>query len=214
MPEKRRLAIASLAGRYGLSIVEDAINRPLLPDPPPLIARLAPENTFLLASTSKTVAAGLRVGFVSGPAGGVSGLVRVAQSINLMVSPLPVEILVHWLEDGTVERTILAKREELLIRQELAAEYLGSDRIQNHPASYFTWLKLPQETNGPAFTLAAFRRGVIVTPAQAFAADESKAPEAIRLCPATPYERSEVRQGLNIIAGLLKEGGTEVFETI
>ena len=55
--------------RHGLTVIEDDVHGRLADDPPPPIAALAPESTYYVTSTSKTLAPGLRVGFVAAPPG-------------------------------------------------------------------------------------------------------------------------------------------------
>ena len=74
---ERRLAIVDIARRYGLTIIEDDIFRLLDPRlQPPTLYTLAPERTYHITSVSKTLAPGLRVGFLVGPAGKTDGLIR------------------------------------------------------------------------------------------------------------------------------------------
>ena len=71
MPEARRREIAAIARAHGVAIVEDDIHA-LLPAERPLpIAAFAPELSYYLMSTSKTLVAGLRVGYVAAPRGTV-----------------------------------------------------------------------------------------------------------------------------------------------
>ena len=74
MPLERRREIADVAERHGVAIVEDDVHG-LLPEERPVpIAALAPERTYYLTSTSKTLAPGLRIAYVLSPAPMVSRL--------------------------------------------------------------------------------------------------------------------------------------------
>ena len=68
MPLERRKAIVEIARKYNVWLIEDAIYGELLTEQPPTFAELAPERTFHVGGLSKTVAAGVRGGWVSCPA--------------------------------------------------------------------------------------------------------------------------------------------------
>lgn len=206
LSDKRRRAIIRIAQKYDLLIIEDAIHRPLLPDPPKLIAELAPERTFLLASISKAIASGLRVGFITGPPSLRPKINETTKAVNLMVSPLPFELFSTWIEDGTAERIIEKRRREAQSRQELIISELPDVEIKVHPNSYYCWLTLPGALSCSQFAIKAYEQGVSVATADVFAVEERHAPEAVRICLATPPNRETVKAGLRIIGDILKNG--------
>jgi DNA-binding transcriptional MocR family regulator len=67
MPEARRSEIAEIARRHNVWLVEDDLYGALTDDPTPLLADFAPERTFLVGGLSKSVAAGVRGGWVMCP---------------------------------------------------------------------------------------------------------------------------------------------------
>ncbi len=67
MPLDRRQAIADIARKYGVWLVEDNLYGSMTGDPLPLLMELAPERTFLVGGLSKSVAAGVRGGWVACP---------------------------------------------------------------------------------------------------------------------------------------------------
>ena len=58
MPEERRREIVAIARAHGLAIVEDDVHGLLPEERPRPIAALAPERSYYLTSTSKTLAPG------------------------------------------------------------------------------------------------------------------------------------------------------------
>jgi DNA-binding transcriptional MocR family regulator len=64
----RRRELVAIARRHGLLIIEDAAYAFLVENAPPPLASLAPELTAYVSSLSKSVATGLRVGFIHAPA--------------------------------------------------------------------------------------------------------------------------------------------------
>jgi len=97
---KRREDIAAVADQHGFMIIEDEIMRPLLTEHPGYIADMLPEQTFLTISISKSVAAGLRIGFIRAPARTHQGLVESLNASCLGTPPLTAEVFTHWLEGG------------------------------------------------------------------------------------------------------------------
>ena len=67
MSTGRRQDLVSLARRHGLQLIEDAPYAFLEAHAPPPLAALAPELTVYVSGFSKSVATGLRVGFVAAP---------------------------------------------------------------------------------------------------------------------------------------------------
>lgn len=83
MPESRRRAIAEIARRHGVFIIEDDVYGFLLDERPPPLRAFAPEITLYITSLSKSVAAGLRVGYVAAPrAGAAAGRGHSRQSAD------------------------------------------------------------------------------------------------------------------------------------
>ena len=205
MSTERRRALGQIARKYNLLVIEDAIHRPLLPDPPQLIAEYAPEQTILLASISKTVGSGLRVGFITGPDLVLPRIQKTKQTINMMVPPLPLEVFATWLEDGVVDQTMENKRKETRQRQDILGTILSEFDVKTNDYSYFSWLVLPREINRTQFAITAYQQNISVATAEIFAVNESNAPEAVRICLATPDSRESVEAGLRIIAGILKK---------
>ena len=66
-PEQSRQQLVAIDREHGLLIVEDAAYAYLVDDPPTPLAALAPESTLYVSGLSKSVATGLRFGFVVAP---------------------------------------------------------------------------------------------------------------------------------------------------
>jgi DNA-binding transcriptional MocR family regulator len=202
---ERRERIVEIAREHDLWILEDDVHRRLVPDPPPALATLAPERTFFIAGTSKSVAGGLRVAFLVVPPGQRT---RVAQSVWAtvwVVPPLCAEILAGWIEDGTAEKAVERKRTEAARRQELARQILGSASYRAHPNGFYLWLELPPPWTGTRFAAAARQRGVGVTPSDVFRVDDTPGPDAVRVCLGAVEDRRALRGALETLAGLLSE---------
>lgn len=210
LPESRKKAIAAIADKYDFAIVEDEIHRCLIRNPPPLFAEIAPHRTYLIASTSKVVAGGLRVGFLLGPSEAKKKLLQTLRASAWMVSLLTFEIFSIWMDDGTVDDIIIRRRRESHARHGLACELLGQYSMNSHPASYFLWLRLPEGWTQTQFSMEAYRQGVAVAPAETFAVQEKEASHAVRVCYVTPENREILQVGLERLGQIL-EGRPTAF---
>jgi len=201
---KRREDIAAVADQHGFMIIEDEIMRPLLTEHPGYIADMLPEQTFLTISISKSVAAGLRIGFIRAPARTHQGLVESLNASCLGTPPLTAEVFTHWLEDGTLDQTIARRRQDMAARQQLAAGLLAGLKFRNHPVSYHVWLELPHGWTGLKLAMDAQLRGVMVTPAEVFAVDPRLPASAIRLSVSGPPTQDLLASGIQTVVGLLR----------
>jgi DNA-binding transcriptional MocR family regulator len=69
MSAARRAEIVAVARKRDLLLIEDDIYAVYAPDAPPPLAVLAPERTFHVSAVSKSLAPGLRHGFLIAPPG-------------------------------------------------------------------------------------------------------------------------------------------------
>jgi DNA-binding transcriptional MocR family regulator len=176
----RRRELVAIARRHGLVIIEDAAYAFLVEDAPPPLAALAPETTAYVSSFSKSVATGLRVGFVHAPKEWIPKIERNIRATTWNTPATLTSIACGWIEDGTVARLEAEKRRDAMQRQAIAARVLGRLKRIGHPASYFLWLPLPQEVRADAIAMALRKERIAVSTAQAFSVS-TQVPHAIRL---------------------------------
>ena len=177
---RRRRELVTIARRHGLILIEDAAYAFLAEAAPPPLASLAPETTVYVSSLSKSVATGLRVGFVCAPREWIPKLERAIRATTWNTPATMTAIACGWMEDGTVARLEDDKRRDATMRQRLAAEVLGRLKRISHPASYFVWLPLAQEVRADAIAMALVRERISVSTAHPYSTS-AHAPHAIRL---------------------------------
>jgi DNA-binding transcriptional MocR family regulator len=175
-----RARMAEIARRNDLLIIEDASYAYLADESPPPLAALAPEVTIYVSGLSKSVATGLRVGFVAAPVPVVPAIERAIRATTWNTPAVTTAIACRWLEDGTVSRLEAAKRDDARTRQSIARDVLAGLPQISHPASYFVWLPLPEEARADRIAAALAREHISVATAEPFAISAS-APQAIRL---------------------------------
>lgn len=209
MSERRRRDIAHIAIAHEMTVIEDDVFGFLPLDRPAPLACFAPARTIYATGTSKSMAPGLRVGYLSAPEPLAAPLNYAAALTARMPPPLMAEIAARWIEDGTAGRLNDEKRTEAAARRQMALAILGDRTISGDSAGYHLWLTLPDHWQAGDFWAAAKQQGVEVQAASAFAVDRVHAPDAIRLCLSHEPTRDRVAQGLRIIANLLESRGDE-----
>lgn len=172
--------LVAIARRYGLLVIEDAAYAYLVEDCPPPLAALAPETTVYVSSLSKSVATGLRVGFVVAPGARVAAIERAIRATTWNTPPLTAAIACRWLDDGTVDRLEAQKRVDAGMRQAIARDVLGGWPLVSHSSSYFVWLPLAESARADRVAASLARRRISVSTAEPFAAT-ARVPQALRL---------------------------------
>lgn len=216
----RREALADVALRFSVPIIEDDAYAMLPRSMPSPLALLAPELTYYVTGFSKCLGAGLRTAYVRCP--GVQQAQRLAGALRattVMASPITNALATLWVQDGTAEAMLQAIRNESMARQALAARHFAGHALQSQPEAFHLWLPLPPRSSsmspstpparegGAGWTgveLASYLRsqGVGVVAAAAFCTDGDP-PEAVRVCLGGQLTRDECDDALRLIADTL-----------
>ncbi|MEX3984685.1 PLP-dependent aminotransferase family protein [Paraburkholderia sp. EG287A] len=214
MSLERRLALAEIARRHHVAIIEDDVYGPLLRKRLPTIASLCPDLTFHVASTSKVLAPGLRIGYLLTPPHGAPLAAEAVRTTAWMPAPLTTLITTRWIEDGTAQLILEAQRAELRARQELALEILPRELLNSDPACMFVWLRVPAPWRSDDFAANALARGVNTMPASAFAVDRSTLEHGVRINLACATSREQLARALKVLARTLQDRPRALFGTI
>jgi DNA-binding transcriptional MocR family regulator len=198
MGPQRRADILRVARDRKLPIVEDdhyALFAPpnragLVP-----LSQLAPDLCFYIASVSKTLAPGLRTGFLVAPtAADFDRIVHVLRSTAYANASFGSLVMTRWVEDGSAFAIADAMVREVTARWQLATAILDGANTRRFPLSPHLWLAFDElETERTAGR--AQRAGVKVTPPELPLLD-SKLISGLRICLGTPAARAELVLGL------------------
>jgi DNA-binding transcriptional MocR family regulator len=205
MSAKRREAIAEVARRNGIAIIEDDAYGALPRQAPAPIAAIAPDLTWHIATLSKCVTPALRTAYVVTP--GFADTLRLAAEIRamaLMVPPLMAALASRWVLDGTLDAITAAIREESAARQAIAGRILQGLEFQAHPEGHHLWLTLPERWRRADLNVHARQSGLALVPSGAFAV--GAAPDAIRVSLGAAQNRTMLERGLNLLATVLAHG--------
>jgi DNA-binding transcriptional MocR family regulator len=207
LPAERRQAIAGIAREYNVVLIEDDLYGELTDDPTPLVAEYAPERTIVAGGLSKSVAAGMRGGWLSCPPA-YRHRIRVAH--KMLTGGLPFLLaevgarLVMSGEAGGIRRRCIAEIQSRIatVRDTLAGfSFKARDNVP------FVWLTLPDPWLSGTFKNACLAQGVLIDDEDEFKAGRSEQVfHGVRFGVSKPRQGKDVADGVAVIRRLLDEG--------
>lgn len=206
---ERRKAIVEIAARAGALLVEDDIFGHVTNHDVPTLAALAPDRCIYVCGTSKSIAAGLRVGYILAPVALLGRIIGTLRSMYFLSPALMGEIATLLIEEGHADDFTAWHRSEAQARYELARATLGLENRVALP-SYHLWFPLPEPWRSGDFVAELKTQGVLVAPSDQFAVDRSPVPHAVRLALGSLSDRARLQEGLNIVAKTLKSRSSEL----
>jgi DNA-binding transcriptional MocR family regulator len=215
LSRERREAIVDLARRYDLTIIEDDLFR-LLDNrvQPPTLYELAPERTYHVTSLSKTLAPGLRIGFVAAPPGRAE-VFRLQQRVaSGRAIGLTAEVARYWMETDIADHLLQRITAELGQRRTVFMESFRGLPYRCEPGSPFGWLPLPAHWSANRFAMALRSRNIKVTPGSAFSIGNRAQDRAIRICFGHAESHGSLRRALTEIRTLREEVRHEEFTPV
>lgn len=204
MSMQRREAIAELVRRHNLLLMEDVVHAAAMADPPPALSSLVPDKSFLLASFSKVMAPGLRVGYLEASHPWLDKVAASIRSDCWMVAPLMPEIVTLWLENGAAEQLIERQRADIAQRLHLARQCLQDHVLRWAPDMPHLFLPLPDPWRTQTFSAALRQAGVLVRTMDHFAAGRATPPQAVRISLNAAGSIERLRDGLQTVARVLR----------
>jgi DNA-binding transcriptional MocR family regulator len=201
LPLRRREALADVALRYSIPVIEDEAYAALATQHIASFSELIPELTWYLTGMSKCFGPGLRTAFVKGPGKRNTQLL----ALNVMASPLTNALAAQWIQEGTADRVLQSVRAESTIRQKIAANILKEFSYRATPEGFHLWLLLPRHFNWNPAEMAVQLRdlGVSAVSSAAFCTDNNP-PDAIRICLGGAWSREVCTENLHTLAHVMR----------
>lgn len=205
-----RDAMAETCDARDVVLFEDDPYRDLVYEPcerQPVCARLKRASFIYQGSFSKTVAPGLRLGFLAASEDLFQHLVRLKQAADLHANRLSQWIVLQYLNDldraartARVVEIYRAKRDRFAKAMKRSLGAFADWRVP--PGGMFFWATL-KDGSDPAELLArSLREGVLFTPGEHFLSAEGPC-AAVRLNFSHPAS-DEAERGLDILGALLR----------
>jgi 2-aminoadipate transaminase len=169
--EQRRIAIVNLARQYDLLIVEDDVYRDLAFEaaiPPSYFALADGVNLIQIGSVSKTIAPGLRIGWIVASPEIIRRFVHCGTTqMGGGANPLAAQIVAEYCQQGYWDAHLEQIRSLYRTRRDtlLAAldHYMPPQVRWTQPSGgFFVWVTLPENIYSTVVKEKASKRGVMV----------------------------------------------------
>lgn len=176
MSTPRRLAVADVIAEAGVPVVEDDPYGALYfrQAPGPSLRSLQPELTISLGTFSKTLAPGLRLGWVIGPQSVLTRLSLLKQSADLHTSTLSQHVALEVLRSGAMPahlatlRSVYAERCGAMLRA-IGETFPDTVRYTRPDGGMFVWVELPDGVDSARFLpIAVEEEKVAFVPGEPF----------------------------------------------
>ncbi len=210
-----RERLVESARAAGVILVEDDPYGELgfAPSALPALKALNPDGVIALGTFSKTLAPGLRTGWIAPPAALRSAFLKMKQASDLhtssFIQALILEFLRSGARDAVIERMRRAYAEKCAVLagelDALGSRTPGESRLHftRPQGGMFLWVGLPAKIRASELFSSALERGVAIVPAPAFYASPG-ADDAMRLNFSYP-DPASLREGARRLGLALAE---------
>ncbi len=205
MPEPKKQALVALLRRYAIPVIEDDISSPLYfgeQRPQPLKAYDREGLVLTCASFSKTLAPGLRLGWVIPGPRFSDRIRRLKAGITISTSTLDQYVVSRFLESGAYERhlrMLRAAMKKQLFQTALAVQrhFPPETRLAVPEGGSLLWVELPAAVDGLEVAQAAFDRHIAIIPG-AVCANTKQFANYIQIGCAAPFSH-RIRQAVGAL---------------
>jgi 2-aminoadipate transaminase len=188
--EQRRVEILRLAQQYDMTIVEDDVYRDLAFDsvvPPSYFTLAKGVNVIQIGSFSKTLAPGLRLGWVITFADVIQRFVQCGTTqMGGGANPLSAQIVAEYCQQSYWDVHLERLRSLYRTRRDTLLAALDSYmpphvRWTKPLGGFFVWVTLPDEMRGSVVKERASQRGVMVAAGEGFFVNPGDGKHNLRL---------------------------------
>ena len=209
MDERAKRRLLRLAEQHNLAIIEDDVFGELSHTQerrPPIKAWDRQGRVIYCGSCSKSVAPGLRLGWVAG--GRYHAHLESLKLSSSLVTPLWEQaVLAAYLQSGALPQHLRKLRERLaanvpLARQTVAQYFPAGTELISPAGGWWLWMALPPQVDSLQLLRHAVAQGIAFTPGSMFS-NTAKFRHCLRLNIARPWGR-EMEQGMKKLGALAR----------
>ncbi|MCZ4373935.1 PLP-dependent aminotransferase family protein [Vibrio diazotrophicus] len=175
LSDEKKKQIVELLQRYNVALIEDDVYSELYEGNEPVSSMKMYDqsgNIMLCSSFSKSLVAGLRIGWVV--AGKRSFDIQKLQLMSTLATSAPIQMaLVHYLTSRNYESHLKQLRKKLHERKSKMADFLStllpkSVTVLNQKGGYFLWLELPKNIDAMLIYQDMLKANVSIAPGKMF----------------------------------------------
>ncbi|WP_159450511.1 aminotransferase-like domain-containing protein [Bradyrhizobium mercantei] len=198
---ERRRAAVDIARLNNVQFIEDDIYSMLPLNAPPPFATLAPEISWYILGTAKSLSPGLKVAYVVAPDSAAAGRAfwPGVRSTYWMPAPLNAAVTANLVLSGHANDIVGAVRLEMERRHELAKDILEGIPVATSAGALNLWVRIPRAGARLEIARLTQDRNVIVGHGDAFVVGNCIAPEALRVGLGTVLNRDQLSRGLEVV---------------
>ncbi len=209
LSNEKKQKLIELTQRYNVPVIEDDVYSELYAENDsvyPLRMFDDTGNTMLCSSFSKSLIAGLRIGWVA--AGKRALEVQKLQLMSTLATSAPVQMtLVHYLTSRNYESHLKQLRKKLFERKskmtDLLNELLPEEvKVLSQSGGYFIWLELPKHIDALQIYREALKGNISIAPGKMFSLTEQY-DHCIRLNASFELNDKYVH-ALNLLANIIR----------
>jgi 2-aminoadipate transaminase len=208
LPRESRTRLLALAEEYGVAVLEDDAYGDLRYDgaeEPPLAALDDAGRVLHVGTFSKTIAPGLRIGWVTGPEVAIEAIDTLAAGGT---NTFTRSVAGWFCADGHFERRLPMLREAFETRRDTLVDSLDAHMPAGTTWStpdggFFTWVHLPEGVDTEAMLEDAAEAGVTYLPGEMFAVDESHS-NCLRLS-FSYADQDQIDEGVETLAETVRQ---------
>lgn len=174
MPKEKKKALVALLDEYGIPLIEDDIYGDLGfgRRAHPCKAFDTKNNVLLCSSFSKTIAPGLRVGWIV-PGKYYDSIVKTKTLLNISTASMNQIATARFLKDGGYERHLRGLRKTLSAQvsamRSAILKYFPKGTLVSRPSGgYLLWIEMPQGIDAEVIYHKALKQGILIAPGHLF----------------------------------------------
>ncbi len=202
LSDARKKAIASIAKRHSIILIEDDVYCFFSPGLTSLHS-MYPEGTFYFSSLSKTISPGCRFGFLVYPPNFCNAVATALRGSIWMPDRYSLALARWLIESNAGEEIIKLVRENNMSRHAMALKILGSELNNIKPESNIIWLPLGSNAQSSLLKDRLAARGVGVSNSDVFEIGKSAHQNGLRIYKSSARNNEEWEIALRTIAGQL-----------
>ncbi len=213
MTDEKKRQLVQLANEYQMPIIEVDVNSELFYGKKrPLPLKAFDENDMVLtcSSFSKTVASGLRIGWVIPGKRYIEKIQKLKTGFSVSTSSLDQYLLAKFLESGVYERHLRSLRDRVKkqvnkFARTIQLHFPLGTRLAVPQGGILLWIQLPDGTDGFDLYRKALEHRISILPG-VVCSSSKKLAEYIRIGCGFPFTR-EMEEGIATLGALTKSVG-------